>query len=124
MLGVSAKASPGFPKRHPVADGGEDILQVPAPRTVIENLGSGGDRDPVLVCPPPEKGLLGYFVVRVVPGNEDVEVFPEGFPEQARWLVGREVLLEGGGAASPERVKPFGAPGDLFPRNSGRSLAG
>jgi len=91
---------------------------------VVEDLGGGGDRNPVPVRPLPKPGLLGHVVIPVVPGDEDVEVFPEGFPEQARRLLGRDVLLEGGRATSPERVKPFGVPGDFFPGDSGRSLAG
>ena len=72
----------------------------------------------------PKKGLFRNVAVSAVPGNEDMEVFPEGFPEQMRRLAGRGFLLEGRGDSSPERVKPFGMRSDLFPGNSGGSLAG
>ena len=93
-----------LPKRHSVTDRSEYVLQFPASRTVVEDFGGGGDRDPVLLCPLPKKGLFGNVAVSPVPGNENVEVFPEGFPKLMRWLVGRDLLLESRSAASPERV--------------------
>ena len=124
MLGVSAKTSPGFPKRDAVPDGGENVLQIPAPRTVVEHLGGGGDRDLVALGPLAEKRLLGNLAVRAMPGNDDMEVLPEGFPKKLRRLARRGFLLEGGGAPSPERVESFGVRDDLFPKNPGGSLAG
>ena len=96
VLGVAANVAARLADAYALADAGEQVLQRPPRRDVVEHLGGGHDGDLVALGSAPEQTLEAGILGAAVAARERVQVGTEGILETIGDLVERARFARGG----------------------------
>jgi len=103
-LGVGLEQTPCGPHRDPVADRGENVLEIAPLPVVVEHFHPGHDGNVGLRGFVSESSFMGYVHVAPVPGGERVEAIVEGFAQELERAL-----------AKPQSEQTFRMLGDCAP---------
>ena len=123
MFGVGPEPPSGVVESDAVADRGEHVLEIAPGRVVVEDLGSGGQRNPVLPGQTPEADVARTIAVEAMSGQQEVEAGTERLPKPVRESVGGRIPEEDRISTAPQRVESRCVLGDLFGKYPEDALA-